>query len=156
MGMLANRSICTLIVSFLLCCTAWAAEPNVDYSPEDVVLVVVDALKKNRQELGDDGIETVFRFASPNNKLNTGPIDRFKQMIKVGFSNMLNHKATRFGKMQIDENVALQKVWFLSSTGSEHGYLFRLGKQQSGDYEGMWMTDAVYPLKNDKPKGQSI
>ncbi|MBX2838126.1 MAG: DUF4864 domain-containing protein [Gammaproteobacteria bacterium] len=155
MKTLTRNTLLSIVAALLMLPTVHAVEPSTEHSPEQVVQFVVDALKNNRQDLGDNGIELVFQFASPNNKRNTGPIERFKQMIKVGFGDMLNHQATRFGKMQIDDNVALQKVWFLSNAGTEHGYLFRLGKQTFGEFEGMWMTDAVYPLKN-QPSGQSI
>lgn len=144
-----------LFVWMLSGSSAWSQEPSTEYTPKEVITIVVQALKSNRREL-DDGLEIVFRFASPNNKRNTGPIERFKRMIKLGFGDMVNHKATRFGDILIDDNVALQKVWFLSRSGTEHGYLFRLGKQTTGEFSGMWMTDAVYPLNNDRPKGQSI
>ena len=137
--------------SWMLCATTLkAAEsdfvPNTDYSPEQVVRIVIDALKTNSAANDDDGIATVFQFASPGNRSSTGPLPRFTQMIKRGFPDMLNHSEARYDPMQITDNTAVQAVWLLTPSGEEVGYAFQLGKQKTGNYAGMWMTEAVMPL----------
>ena len=127
-------------------------EPNADLSPQEVVQIVIQALKEN-DAATDAGIATVFRFASPGNKASTGPLERFSRMIKHGFSDMLNHIGSRTEAMKLDGHTALQPVYLTTQDGKEVGYLFQIGQQKSGPFEGMWMTEAVYPLPS---KGQSI
>ena len=118
--------------------------PTSDISPQTVVKTVIDALKQNSDS--DDGIMQVFCFASPENKKMTGPIERFVSMIKRGYGDMLNHVASEYEPIEIDDKVAQQRVWLETADGSIVGYLFRLGKQSSGEFSDMWMTDAVYRL----------
>ena len=127
--------------------------PNTTMGPAEVVKVVVNALKTNNPAQNDDGIETVFAFASPGNKSATGPLPRFKQMLKTGYGNMLNHRSSEFSPIEIQGNQAWQAVWLALPNGDEAGYMFQMGKQQSGDYQGMWMTEGVFPLP---ARGQSI
>ena len=130
-------------------------EPSQDLSPEEVVQIVVSSLQIN-DEANDNGIATVFNFASPGNKSQTGPLPRFASMIKSGFSDMLNHTSARFDPMQINGNTAVQAVWLLTPSGKEVGYGFRLGLQQSGAHAGSWMTDAVVPLGPGAKSGTRI
>jgi hypothetical protein len=148
-----------LATAILLPLSAYAdsnkLSPNTDLSPNEVVQIVITALKTHSDN-SNDGIETVFRFASPGNKAVTGPIERFTQMIKRGFPDMLNHLQSEVSEIQVDGNTALQAVWLTTVTGSKHGYMFQLGKQAEGEFKGMWMTEAVMPLRTNAPQGQSI
>lgn len=119
--------------------------PSAEYSPQQVVRIVVDSLQDNDNE-DDAGIATVFRFASPGNKANTGPLPRFTHMIKRGFPDMLNHAGARFDPMEISGDVAMQAVWLMTPSGKEQGYAFQLSRQHGGEFDGVWMTDAVLPL----------
>lgn len=130
--------------------------PHSELAPEQVVVIVIDALKTNDPSKNDDGIATVFNFASPGNKSTTGPLARFTKMIKNGFADMLNHSNSEFGPMDIDGNTALQAVWLTTPTGKEIGYVFQIGKQKGGEFDGMWMTESVWPIGDRKPSGQSI
>jgi hypothetical protein len=118
--------------------------PNETYTPQQVITIVVDSLQKNASD--DKGIATVFRFASPGNKSATGPLSRFTQMLKRGFSDMLNHTGVRYDAMDIAGDMAVQAVWLQTQSGAEYGYAFQLGKQRGGLHDGMWMTEAVIPL----------
>lgn len=130
--------------------------PNVDYSPQEVVQIVVDSLGQNGALGNDQGIATVFRFASPGNRANTGPLKRFATMIKRGFSDMLDHGGSQYDEMEITGNTAVQAVWLLTPSGQEVGYAFQLGKQPDGEYSGMWMTEAVIPLGKRGKSGTRI
>lgn len=130
--------------------------PNTELTPSEVVQIVIDALKSNDPTNNDDGIATVFEFASPGNKSVTGPLQRFTDMIKGGFGDMLNHVKSEFGEIDIKDKTALQAVWLTSADGSETGYVFQLGKQTTGEYENMWMTESVWPIGVRMPQGQSI
>ena len=130
--------------------------PSTDLSPSEVVQIVVDARRSNDPAKNDNGIATVFEFASPGNRSVTGPIERFTNMIKGGFGDMLNHVDSEFGELEVKDNIALQSVWLTGRSGKQTGYVFQLGKQASGEYADMWMTESVWPIGVRKPQGQSI
>jgi hypothetical protein len=130
------------------------SEPSTEYTPQQVVKIVIDSLQFNEED--DQGIATVYRFASPGNKANTGPLPRFTQMIKRGFPDMLNHSRSRFDPMEVNGDSALQAVWLMTPSGKEIGYAFQLGLQRGGEYDGMWMTDAVVPLGPGSQSGTRI
>jgi hypothetical protein len=115
--------------------------PNKTYTPQQVITIVLDSMQKNAAD--DEGIATVFRFASPDNKAVTGPLSRFTKMIKLGYADMLNYKGVRYDDIEIEGDLALQAVWLQAPSGTEYRYAFKLSKQRGGEYDGMWMTDAV-------------
>ncbi len=119
--------------------------PDREHSPELVISIIVKSLQMNDPE-NDAGIATVYRFASPANRLSTGPLARFSQMIKRGYPNMLNHVRARYTPIEVSDDRAVQTVWLSTARGQENGYAFHLSRQASGEFDGMWMTDAVIPL----------
>ncbi|MFK7853454.1 MAG: DUF4864 domain-containing protein [Granulosicoccus sp.] len=131
-------------------------QPSPELSPEHVVKIVIEALRSNDPTKQDNGIATVFEFASPGNRSNTGPLERFTRMIKLGFPDMLNHSAARYDPMEITGDTAVQAVWLLTPSGQEVGYAFQMGKQQGGEYNDMWMTEAVVPLGPGSQSGTRI
>lgn len=145
------------ILTFALCSQATAQDnqPARNLTPQEVVRIVVNALKDNDAQ-NDNGIATVFSFASPANKLSTGPLSRFTTMIKKGFPDMLNHSSARFDPMEVDADTALQAVWLMTPSGTEVGYAFQLSRQVDGSYSGMWMTDMVIPLGKGPGSGMRI
>jgi len=119
--------------------------PDKSHSPERVISIIVKSLQMNDPE-NDAGIATVYRFASPANKLSTGPLARFSQMIKRGYPSMLNHVRARYTPIDVNREQAVQTVWLSTSRGQENGYVFQLSRQSGGEFDGMWMTDAVVTL----------
>ena len=128
--------------------------PDLRYSAQEVIAIVVDSLQTNTSN--DEGIATVYRFASPQNKANTGPLPRFAQMIKRGFPDMLNHIGVRYDPIELTGDVAVQAVWLQTTSGAEYGYAFQVRKQQYGENAGMWMTEAVVPLGQSERSGVGI
>jgi len=123
------------------------ARPDAGFQPEEVVKIVINALADNDNPYPDAGIETTFNFASPANKINTGPLERFASMVKGPiFGMMLNHKKSEFSEVVRGENTAYQMVRLLTRDNQEVHFAFRLGLQLDGEYKGMWMTEAVWPL----------
>lgn len=121
--------------------------PAIDLQPQDVVRIVINALANNDKPFADAGIETTFAFASPANKVNTGPLDRFMRMVKNDvYGIMVDHVESEFGKVVHDGNNAYQLVRLTGQNGVEIVFAFRLSKQLDGKFEGMWMTDAVWPV----------
>ena len=57
-------------------------KPNSNIEPSEVVKIQLLGLQKNNDGFEDSGIEQTWNFAHPNNKKATGPLDKFKRMIK--------------------------------------------------------------------------
>jgi len=133
-----------------------ALHPSPEYAPQQVVKIVIEALQNNAQTDNDGGIATVFRFASPGNRSQTGPLTRFTRMIKGGFADMLEHTAAHYEPMEITSDTAVQAVCLEQPDSTEVCYAFQLGKQLSGEFEGIWMTEAVIPLGKSSRSGTGI
>ncbi len=137
--------------------TAPLPQPSTDLAPQDVVKIVIDALAQNDQPHQNAGIETTFNFASPANKVNTGPLPRFIRMVKgAPYGIMVDHVGSEFSEVVLTGNRAYQMVRLNARDGRAVIFAFRLSKQQDGEFEGMWMTDAVWPVGNPSEPEQSF
>ena len=123
--------------------------PNLDLSPEEVVRIQVEALQYNNSD--DKGIEVTFRFASPANKQVTGPLGRFRRMIKSSvYNSMLNHKMAEYDPIEESGNTVTQRVTIIGNDGTATIYLFKLSKQADAPCKGCWMTDSVIAIPTKK------
>jgi hypothetical protein len=115
--------------------------PSPELTPEQVVQIQLNALRHNDSR--NRGIEVAFRFASPNNKLQTGPLARFTHMLQQGpYNLMLGYDNAVFDPVEIEEDHARQRVTLIGS-GLVVAYEFYLSRQTEGACIGCWMTDAV-------------
>ena len=57
-------------------------KPNNGIEPLQVVKIQLRSLKNNDQIYRDAGIEQTWEFAHPNNRKYTGPLEKFKNMLK--------------------------------------------------------------------------
>ena len=137
-----------LILSFQL----WAsfdiknAYPEPELKPNDVVRLQLLAMQQNDDS--DFGIEVTFRFASPANKKQTGPLKRFISLVRnPSYRPLLNHINATFLELTVEEVFAVQDVIITTSNGERIGYRFRLSIQKGPLYPGCWMTDSVTPFK---------
>ena len=122
------------------------ANPDPKLKPNDVVKLQLIALQQNDDS--DFGIEVTFRFASPANKRQTGPLKSFIRLIKnPSYRPLLNHIKAKFLELTIEENFAVQDIIITTSKGKRIGYRFRLSIQKGPLYPGCWMTDSVIPFK---------
>jgi hypothetical protein len=67
---------------------------------------------------------------------------------------MFNHRDSTLSKVVLEGNKALRLVQIVGANNETLYFAFRLGLQQEGDYAGMWLTEAVWPL--EAPKGDVI
>jgi len=160
-------SIAALLLAWALALPAAAVEgrpqaaqlprPSVDLQPGDVVRIVIDALAHNDEPYADAGIETTFYFASPANRVNTGPLDRFTRMVKSPpYGIMVNHVDSEFSEVVYIGNRAYQMVRLTAANGVATVFAFRLGRQLDGEFKDMWMTDAVWPVAGGEASGQPL
>ena len=115
--------------------------PSPELTPDRVVQIQLEALCHN--DADDLGIEIAFRFASPANKVNTGPLPHFIDMIKNGpYALMLNFLTAIYDPVEIVDDVARQRVTLFGSH-TAIAYVFYLSRQSEGPCIDCWMTDAV-------------
>ena len=132
-------------------------QPSVELQPADVVRIVIGALARNDEPYTDAGIETTYRFASPANKVNTGPLDRFTRMVKgPTYGIMVDHVDSEFSEVVFTGDKAYQLVRLTGASGRKVVFAFRLGRQRDGEYRDMWMTDAVWPVALGDEAGQAF
>ena len=141
-----------LVFLFILPFQVWAsydienAYPEPKLKPNDVVRLQLLAMQQNDDS--DFGIEVTFRFASPANKKQTGPLKRFIGLVRnPSYRPLLNHINATFLELNIEEDFAVQDVIITTSNGERIGYRFRLSIQKGPLYPGCWMTDSVTPFK---------
>ena len=116
--------------------------PNPGLSPGDVIRIQLEALRNNDRQ--DRGIAVAFRFASPANRVNTGPLPRFIAMIERGpYALMLEFRHAEFGPVETVADQARQRVTLTGARASAT-YWFFLSRQSEDPYVDCWMTDAVY------------
>ena len=127
--------------------------PSAEFKPEDVVKIVIDALADNDQPFANAGITTTFAFASPANKVNTGPLERFINMVKgEPYGIMVDHVQSELSEVVYMGNKAYQMVNLTGADGRAVIFAFRLSKQVDGEFKDMWMTDAVWPVATPQPE----
>ena len=141
-----------LVFLFILPFQVWAsydienAYPEPELKPNDVVKLQLLAMQQNDDS--DFGIEVTFRFASPSNKIQTGPLKRFIRLVRnPSYRPLLNHINATFLELNIEEDFAVQDVIITTSNRERIGYRFRLSIQKGPLYPGCWMTDSVIPFK---------
>ena len=141
-----------LVFLFILPFQVWAsydienAYPEPKLKPNDVVRLQLLAMQQNDDS--DFGIEVTFRFASPANKKQTGPLKRFIGLVRnPSYRPLLNHINATFIELTVEEDFAVQDVIITTSNGERIGYRFRLSIQKGPLYPGCWMTDSVTPFK---------
>ena len=122
-------------------------EPDPSLSPQDVVSIQIEALQNNDIPYEDRGIEVTFNFASPANKRMTGPLERFKEMVRNPvYGPMINHRNAKYENLVVEGEFARIDIVLNSKEGEYLGYRFILSRQHGNEYEGSWMTDAVIPF----------
>ena len=150
------RFVLSYVCGFVLLAVSARAghptEPNAELTPSEVVAAQLDALKNNEGSDRDEGIRITFRFASPENQAQTGPVDRFVELVKNPmYAALLNHRTARFGEMMIVDRSARQKVSLNDRYGKPATFVFILSKQSGPPCPGCWMTDAVIRSENHLP-----
>ena len=130
-------------------------QPSPAYQPSEVVGIQMRALANNDKPFSNAGIEITFRFASPKNKLSTGPIERFTGLFNhPAYRAMINHSSLEVGKAEVRQNRARVPVKIETDDGRNLIFLFELSLQNTEPYLNCWMTDAVTPVdisNSDKP-----
>ena len=104
-------------------------KPNNGIEPYQVVKIQLKSLKKNDNPKKDNGIEQTWEFAHPNNQKNTGPLDRFKTMIKgKSYEMLLNHIDHNVVEIKSSDLIALFEVTVLDKNKTYYKFNWQVEK----------------------------
>jgi len=136
-----------ILISLLLTNFAKAdlIKPNSGIEPIQVVKIQLRGLKNNDQLYKDGGIEQTWEFAHPKNRKFTGPLTKFKSMIKGDdFSMLLNHKEHKVKEVFLSDDVATFEVIVLNSDKEYFKFKWQVEKfKKDGTLKNCWLTTAV-------------
>jgi hypothetical protein len=129
--------------------------PQPGLGPGEVIRTVVEALQNRDSPSPNAGIFTVYQFASPANRVNTGPYGSFLRLVKLpGFDPLFSGHADAYGPLAVSGDRAQQKVRFRVAGGGVVYFLFVVSRQTSeqtrGRCRGCWMVDGVAPVPVDR------
>ena len=128
--------------------------PQPGLAPGEVIRTVVEALQNRNSPSPNAGIFTVYQFASPANRVNTGPYGKFLQLVRFrSFDPLFSGHADSYGPLTVAGDRAKQKVRFRVAGGGVVWFLFAVsrqtGEQTRGRCSGCWMVDRVAPVPTD-------
>tara|TARA_B110000037_G_C17069408_1_gene485231 strand:+ start:1096 stop:1599 length:504 start_codon:yes stop_codon:yes gene_type:complete len=130
-------------------------KPSYTIEPYQVVKIQLRSLKNNDNPTIDNGIEQTWQFAHPNNQKNTGPLVRFKNMIKgKSYEMLLNHLDHKVVEIESNDLKALFEVTVLDKDKAYYKFNWTVEKyNEEGLLKGCWLTTMV---SKPKPLGSSI
>ena len=130
-------------------------KPSVNIDPKQVVKIQLNALMKNDSPYKDRGIEQTWEFAHPNNQRMTGPLDRFKRMLKgASYSMLIDHKENTVTEIYKSSTMVTYEVVVLDKDKQYFKFKWKVEKNnKEGNLLNCWLTTAVsQPI----PMGSSI
>ena len=130
-------------------------KPNNSIEPYQVVMIQLKGLKKNDEPSKDNGIEQTWQFAHPSNQKNTGPLARFKAMLKGdSYKMLLNHLEHEVLEVQIIDGIATYEVTILDKSKKYYKFKWIVEKlTKEGPLKDCWLTVAV---SAPQPLGSSV
>ena len=129
--------------------------PNSNISAKEVVRIQLSGLQKNDFKYKDSGIEQTWNFAHPNNKRVTGPLSKFKKMIKgASYQMMIDHLSHTITELGSSDKWAQFEVIILDKNKIYHKFNWQVEKYTlDGVLKDCWLTTVV---SNPIPLGSSI
>ncbi len=120
-------------------------KPSMNIKPVQVIEIQLEGLKKNDFPNKDQGIEQTWEFAHPSNQRFTGPLNRFKEMIKGNSYNMLlNHISHEIIEIYSDDKKAVYEVTILDLNKTYFKFRWQVEKfLDKGPLKNCWLTTVV-------------
>ena len=120
-------------------------KPNISLKPFDVLMIQLNSLQNNNVPYKDAGIEQTWKFAHPDNKKMTGPLEKFKQMIySKSYEILISHENNEITTLYETNNKSVYKVYILSKDKKKYYYIWQIEKVLlDGDLKNCWMTTGV-------------
>ena len=136
-----------LIIFFITISTSNAEllKPNSNIKPSEVVKIQLLGLQNNNKVFNDSGIEQTWNFAHPMNKQATGPLDRFKEMLKSNnYQMMINHISHTITQIRGGDNWVQFEVIILDNKKIYHKFNWQVEKYtEDGPLKDCWLTTMV-------------
>ena len=136
-----------LVLFFILISISKAEilKPNSNIKPYEVVKIQLLGLQKNNEVFEDNGIEQTWNFAHPNNKKATGPLDKFKSMIKSNnYQMLINHISHTITQIRGGDNWVQFEVIILDNKKIYHKFNWQVEKYtEDGPLKDCWLTTMV-------------
>ena len=129
--------------------------PNSNIKPKEVIEIQLNSLQKNDSKFKDSGIEQTWNFAHPNNKRVTGPLSKFKMMLKSeSYGMMINHLSHTITELGSSDKWAQFEVIILDKNKIYHKFNWQVEKYTlDGSLKDCWLTTMV---SSPIPLGSSI
>ena len=120
-------------------------KPNSEIKPSEVVKIQLLGLQKNNSIFKDSGIEQTWNFAHPSNKKATGPLNRFKEMIKGNnYQMMIDHLSHTITEVGSTDKSARFEVIILDKNKIYHKFNWQVEKYtEEGSLKDCWLTTMV-------------
>ena len=118
-------------------------KPSPEYSPQEVVEIQLAAMTDaNRSQ----GTLQCMTFASPGNRIVTGPLERFGRMLRSDkYLPLSDSEGTAVGSPLFQEGAARILVTVITK-GQLHSYIWVLRKQDAAPFQDCWMTEGVFAV----------
>ena len=146
-----------LVIFFIITSTSNAEllKPNSNIKPSEVVKIQLLGLQNNNEIFKDSGIEQTWNFAHPMNKQATGPLDRFKEMLKSNnYQMMINHISHTITQVRRGDDWVQFEVIILDKEKIYHKFNWQVEKFiEDGPLKDCWLTTMV---SSPEPLGSSI
>ena len=148
-------SVIIFFFSYISSLKADLENPNNLILPDEVIKIQLEGLMNNDKGFKDRGIEQTWNFAHPDNKKNTGPLPKFKMMIKGNSYNMLlDHLSHSIKELGSSDKWARFEVIILDKDKIYHKFNWQVEKYTNeGPLKDCWLTTMV---SNPVPLGSSI
>ena len=130
-------------------------KPSTEINPAQVVKIQLTGLMKNDSPYKDKGIEQTWEFAHPNNKKFTGPLNKFKEMIKGdSYKMLIDHENHEVKQIFLNNEVAVFEVVIMDIDKKYFKFKWQVEKYlNNGPLENCWLTTVV---SQPVPMGASI
>ena len=130
-------------------------KPNSNIKPSEVVKIQLLGLQNNNKVFNDSGIEQTWNFAHPMNKQATGPLDRFKEMLKSNnYQMMIDHISHTITQVRRGDDWVQFEVIILDKEKIYHKFNWQVEKFiEDGPLKDCWLTTMV---SSPEPLGSSI
>ena len=146
-----------LVIFFIITSTSNAEllKPNSNIKPSEVVKIQLLGLQNNNEIFNDSCIEQTWNFAHPMNKQATGPLDRFKEMLKSNnYQMMINHISHTITQVRRGDDWVQFEVIILDKEKIYHKFNWQVEKFiEDGPLKDCWLTTMV---SSPEPLGSSI
>ena len=136
-----------LVIFFITISTSNAEllKPNSNIKPSEVVKIQLLGLQNNNEVFNDSGIEQTWNFAHPMNKQATGPLDKFKEMLKSNnYQMMINHISHTITQVRRGDDWVQFEVIILDKEKIYHKFNWQVEKYTlDGILKDCWLTTMV-------------